>query len=362
MFATQQLLNSGEAFLYCDLDRHGIQRWSPSSTDTVARGTGVSRWPALSPAGELLFTEFSEDAQVQMLTPVMGGELTRVPVPLVSAIGHFAVSRDGRTLVYGRLTGSRSSELVVRDLISGDERVFASHDLVGSSFGSLWPQLSPTGERVVYRVVGEKGGIYILSLPSGQVRHLASMQSFQLPSDWFADGLRVLGECPGPRAGICELDSRTGSVKSLLVHPQDQLVYPSLSWDGSKIVFMRRRPGSDAAIWIARLLPGGALEPDSKWVRVSPEGADCSRPRFSADASSVYYVLGKAGIRSLVSQKLNTRNGQPDGEPRMLLDEAMEITLFTGGTGPYPLIAVTKRGVFFSSIVGRGHVYMTTIR
>jgi Tol biopolymer transport system component len=361
MFAAQQLDTGHEAVVFYDRKTRGISRWSADGGQTITRGTEDHEWPAVAPSGQVVFAQFSEQVEIRKLPEQAEvGAAAGVPLPMVSAIGHFAVSRDGSTMVFGRLTGGRSGELVVRDLIKGDERVFASHDLLGVSFGSLWPQVSPSGKQVAYRVVGDKGGIYLLQLPSGEVRRLTEIESFQLPSDWSADGSRILGECSGAGAGICELDPRSGAVKPLLIHPQDQLLYPSVSWDGSRLIFMRRRPGEISGIWTARIVDSG-IEPDTAWIRVSPEGADCSRPRFSANGSSVYYVLGRDGLRAFVQQSLNPHTGQPVGEPRLIVDEPMEFSLLGGGTGPYSLIAVTSRGVFYSTFVTRSNLFTTTL-
>lgn len=365
MFAVRALDSGDEALLYLDqLDQFegGIKRLLAGTSSRVTNATGWQRWPALSHSGQVVFAELNRDIQVRMQPEQVRSQEAPAAATIVSAVGHFGVSRDGQTLVYGRLTGGASGELVVRNLITNEERVFASHDLLGVSFGALWPQVSPTGDRVVYRVVGEKGGIYILRISTNEVRRLGGMEDLlQLPSDWSADGTRVFGECPGARAGICELNPQSGLAKPVFVHPRDQLIYPAAAADGTSLVFMRRLPGAIAGIWTARFLPGGELSPETEWIRISPEGVDGSRPRFGTDGNSVYYVSGQEGLRLLVKQQLNARTGHPDGPPRVVAEEPMERPILTGGVGPYPLIHVTKRGIFYSTFVERGHLYTTNL-
>ena len=359
-WVTEFATGPGDALLLVDwvgARGSGISRWAQDRMQSITRGTDLQCWPAVSPSGQVVFSQYGEQIEVRQLPD----EPKSVPVSVATAVGHFAVSRDGRTLVYGRLTGGRSGELVVRDLIAGQERVFASHDLLGVSFGSLWPQVSPSGDQVIYRVVGDNGGTFLLRLPSGEVRRLATLEQFQLASDWSADGSSVFGECAGAGAGICELNPSTGEVTPMLVHPQDQLIYPSPSWDGKRMVFQRRRPGAISGIWMAGV-NGGRLEPDAQWIRVSPEGTDCSRPRFSADGASVYFVMGKDGLRILARQRLNAQTGKPDGELELPVESPVVFRILRGGFGPYPLIAVTKRGLFYSAFITRGNLYMTEIR
>jgi hypothetical protein len=137
--------------------------------------------------------------------------------------------------------------------------------------GSIWPQVSHNGKDVYYRLApgvrGGESGHFVLHVDTGEVKKVAAIGDFQLGSDWTADGKRILGECPAPSFGICDLDPADGTVRKLFVHPRDQLLYPSQSWDGKRIVFGRRKPGGIAGIWIARLGPDG-LEDERRWTEI----------------------------------------------------------------------------------------------
>jgi hypothetical protein len=287
------------------------------------------------------------------------------PQEVIEGIGHFAVSRDGSTLAYGRISSMQSGELVVRNLRSGEERVFAAHELLNAGHGSIWPQVSPDGKQVFYRLApGNKGGEtgdFILPLDTGEPRKVAGLDQFQLGSDWSADGKRVLGECPPPKFGICELDPSSGAVRKMFVHEADQLLYPSQSWDGRWIVFGRRKPGGMTGIWVARMSSDG-LEREDRWAEISPPHTDNSRPRFSADGGSVYYVLGQGGMRLLALQRIDGRTGKANGPVSLPLKRPLEITALTGGSGPYPLISVTSGGVYYSSLGLRSNVWMTKVQ
>jgi len=65
------------------------------------------------------------------------------------------------------------------------------------------------------------------------------------------------------------VDPASGSVRKLFVHPSDQLLYPSQSWDGHWMTFGRRKPGGIAGIWVARVTADG-IEGEDRWMQISP--------------------------------------------------------------------------------------------
>ena len=149
-------------------------------------------------------------------------------------------------------------------------------------------------------------------------------------------------------------------MKTLVIHPRDQLLYPSWAWDGNAIVFMRRRSPAIAGIWIAAVADGTvAAEPS--WVEISPPQTENSRPRFSPDGGSVYYAMGRAGQRLLVSQKIDKRTHALIDEPVQLVRMPVEFTALTGAGGPYPLISVTPKRLFYSVVTERSNLWVSRV-
>jgi eukaryotic-like serine/threonine-protein kinase len=332
-------------------------------TSPLPTQSGIPRWPALSAQGDLTFAVAEEQHGIWSLPlDAHGLAPDSNPTSVVNAMGHFSVSRDGKTLVYGRLTSSTAGELVVKIMDgAGDEKVFAEHDLLNVSIGSIWPQISPDGSRIFYRVVGERGGHYLLRSDTGETRRVATLQQFQLASDWSADGKRILGECAGPRAGICEIDEESGAVKPLLVHATDQLLYPSWSWDGRALTFMRRQPGGRAAIWVAGVTAAGQVVPEAAWAQISPPKTDNSRPRFSPDGGVIYYIMGRDGERLLAAQRIDKTTYKPSGEVQLPLRTPIEITALTAGSGPYPLVSVSAKRLYYSTVSLSGNLFKARI-
>jgi len=353
--------NGEESILYArafHLVRFGLK----GNPAPALSGAGGQLWPDVSAAGDMIFTQAARRTGVwRIAVPSRGFPADATPANVAEAIGHFSVSRDGETLVYGRQTSGSGGELVVRKLATGEERVFAEHELLGVSVGSIWPQVAPDGKQIIYRLTAAQTGHYLLKSDTGEIRRIATMDRFQLASDWSVDGKRVLGECPPPRLGICELDPASGDVKPLLIHSTDQLLYPSWSWDARSIVFMRRPPGGISAIWIAPVSRDGAIGAEENWVEISPPQTDNSRPRFSPDGAAVYYVTGRGGQRLLAAQKIEKTSHRAIGEPVLVVRAPVEVTALTGGAGPYPLIAVTPQRVFYSTYHLRGNLWMTRL-
>jgi hypothetical protein len=220
--------------------------------------------------------------------------------------------------------------------------------------------MAPDGKKVIYRVIGNQGGHYLLQIDSGEVRKVAGLDQFQLPSDWAADGRRVLGECAAPGFGICELDTVSGSVKPIMVHPTDQLLYPSWSWDERAMVFMRRAPGEPSSIWVSPVGAGGRVGPEADWVRISLPDSDDARPRFSADGGTIFYELGRGGQLWLAAQKVERGSYRPSGEPILLSRTPQQNTVLSEA-GPYPLLVVTAKRVYFSAKTIRGNLWSTSL-
>jgi len=98
--------------------------------------------------------------------------------------GGFSLSRDGNKLVYCRLK-NRKQNLVVRDLISGEDAEITNH-VTGHT---ALPIFSPDGTKIVYTLVEMKKPytcyLHIVSLQTGEDRRL---EHEGFASDWSSDG------------------------------------------------------------------------------------------------------------------------------------------------------------------------------
>ena len=321
---------------------------SDGEQKAVTFGTGVESSPVISTTGELIFTRSEQTPTIWSVGLQGTGSPTREAVS-----GHmFAVSADGRKLVYGRVLGTEKGQIVLRDRTTGQESVLASHDVAMGGIGSLWPQISPDGSRVIYRAFGSKArpAQFLVQTDGGQPRQLSDLDKFALASDWSRDGRRVLGECgPLGKMGICELDPASGQARELLRDDKGgELLYPSWSWDGGSVAFMKRRAGRTSIC--ATPVRDGRLGGEESWVDIAPSGA---RPRFSADGASLFYEHAN----ELLRQKLEPATKRPLGEPVSLA----QIPSVFSRAAPINVVCVSRDRVFFNTYEVRSNVWMTRL-
>jgi Tol biopolymer transport system component len=327
-------------------------------TVAVTQGTGSETWPVVSPAGELIFTRAEETPAVWSL-PLEG--IGAQPSKEAAPARNFGTSPDGRRLVYGRMLGARRGQLVMLDRMTGTETVLATHDVLGGGAGSFWPQVSPDGTLIIYRVLTRPPRQHLVSAEGGEPRLAVGAGTFNLAGDWFPDGRRVIGECAPiefasrtSMFGICDLDPASGMVRQLLKSPQGiELLSPSLSWDGRWVSFMRRRSGR-TIICATPVRADGALAGEAEWVQISPENVDASRPRFSPDGSTIYYELKRAGVLILVKQKL-------DPATKRTLEEPIPLTSVKFSGFGQNIITVSRDRVFFNTDEIRSNIWMTRL-
>ena len=323
--------------------------------EQVTSGTGKETVAAVSPTGELVFTRAESSSAVWSFPLSGGGER---PLKETAPATYFATSADGTKLVYGRMLGNVHGELVLRERTTGTETVLAANEVALSGAGSFWPQVSPDGKRVVYRAItslpGGKlvSGGYLVSTEGGASRLLVS-QDFTLASDWSPDGTRVIGECSPFSKGICELNPATGKVHGLLKDPHGELLYPSFSWDGKWVAFMRRRAGR-TEIDATPVRDDGSLAGEAEWIRISLEDVNASRPRFAPDGSSLYYLIVRGSSVALIRQKLDPASKKPSGD-------LVQLTSIPFSGPGVSLISVTRDRVFYNTSEVRSNVWMTNI-
>src|SRR5437667_4994594 len=142
----------------------------------VTQGTGWEAGAAVSATGEMVFTR-AEYLPTVWSMPVDGNAgAAQPPRKEAAPAGLFGVTRDGSTLVFGRMAGMTKGELVARDVAAGTETVIASHELATGGIGSFWTQVSPDASQAVYRMNPgpAKLGHCLVSLTGGAARCLTA--------------------------------------------------------------------------------------------------------------------------------------------------------------------------------------------
>jgi Tol biopolymer transport system component len=201
--------------------------------------------------------------------------------------GSFAWSPDGRTIAFvGRKGG-----IFFTDARTGRGRRIAVTDYRGSASRYLGLDWSPQGKALV---VGDQGGIYILSRSGKSRRRISRFGSFPL---WAPRGSRIAFD--GPGRSVYTVNSRGRGLKRLLDTDSDD--DPEWSPDRTKIAFIR---GDHALSDPARIrvyvmnASGGDLHPlgigyDHEWA---PDGNSVVFVhRLGLDPPDVY-SLGRGEI------------------------------------------------------------------
>jgi hypothetical protein len=67
------------------------------------------------------------------------------------------------------MIGLDTGQLVLRDRSNGSETVIATHGIPIGGAGSIWPQVSPDGTRVIYRAIADPPGHYLGELVGGSL-------------------------------------------------------------------------------------------------------------------------------------------------------------------------------------------------
>jgi serine/threonine protein kinase len=333
----------------------------------ITQGTGREADVSVSGNGEMVFTRAEYHPSIWSLPLETKGGAPVPPKKEASPAALFTVSRDGSKLVFGRIAGLTQGELVVHDMASRTETVIASHAVTG--IGSFWCQLSPDGGRVIYRLVPRGSNVgppfsinqCLVSLGAGAPRCLETQARFNLGSGWRPDGSRIVGECE--KGAICEMDPSDWSVRQIVPNPPgSELLYPSYSWDGKWMTFMQRG-GGVTAIAMARVRDDGSLVPQPEWVRVSPpEIRAASRPRFTQDGKSIFYIRNEGGVQHLVRQRVDPASGRPLAAALDVAPVQIYAAWFADSLGSPPsTVQVSTTRVFFNSVELRGNVWATRL-
>jgi Tol biopolymer transport system component len=199
-------------------------------------------------------------------------ELALVAPPGISFTDNFALSPDGRRIVfegYETETGDRS--LWLRELDRGDAK-----KLAGTEFGEL-PFWSPSGEQVAFFA---KGRLKLLDLRGGPAQSIAEAPTPRGGS-WGPDGSIVFS--PAFRVGLSIVPAGGGSARTLTTLDEAR--------HEESHRFPRFLPGGKSLLFLAQTAEGGARDDESAIEALDLVSG--KRTRLVGANSSPFYAQGQ---------------------------------------------------------------------
>ncbi len=236
-------------------------------------GTGLSRLhatsrlfdPVLSKDGREVFVGGKVSGQrytiLRMRLARGAKTLERPPEPLLppgpEVLRHLAISRDGRRLLWTRLTSA--SALVALPLDSQGLPAGEPRFLTQLEGRHSWPVFSRDGKCLAFgkTAPGENQDVWMMDADGKNPTRLTAEPESEAVHDWFPDNrhLLFLSDKTGNYApGI--LDVKTRTAKPFPLNATD-LGVPRLSPDGRRVCFHTKRGGITLNTWILDLATGG---------------------------------------------------------------------------------------------------------
>jgi serine/threonine protein kinase len=211
------------------------------------------------------------------------------------------VSRDGRWLVFSRLSGGRR-DLWMRDMMLGTETALA---LPGSD--KVSPLVDSAGKLIAFEARDPAPAIY---LSDGHVaRKLCDGCS--RPTGWF-DQNRGIFYRGGSAIKLLATDS--GETETVLERVGMFLGEANWSSDNEYLLFTASTGNDNKQVFAVRF-PKTTGEPAGNWIPITEASTYSDRPRWSGDGNAIFYLSRRDGFSCIWGQRFDAKAGKPAGAP-----------------------------------------------
>ena len=214
------------------------------------------------------------------------------------------LSPDGQSLAYATSRPGEGYQVVIQDLIGGQQLPI---------FDALWIRSlrwSPNGSELL--VSGSSAEdvrqTYLVSRLGGSTRPLRYLPFVA----WSPEGNRFAGVTLSGKQ-IWFIETSTGGTSSIDLTGSFAFIY-EVDWSptGTVLAFRTSDESGRHAIWTTTL-DGGEQQ------TVVQEARALYSPRFSPSGDAIYYLSGDERAKELKKIEIDPTTGAPDGEPMVLL-------------------------------------------
>ena len=304
----------------------GSLRWV-AGPDRLTTGPGIDSDVALSADGKkLAFTTRREETRIWAMpfdpvkAQVKGAGQPETPADIEAWAS--ALSRDGKKLAYVALRPGKQ-ELRERILDGGTDKLLLASD----NYYRGYPHWSPDGTRLAYYrsapvkgVESGRAGYSFMVLPEngGDEQVVTSEGPLIGPTDWFADGQRVVGVTRRPEgdrfkiwiAPVPAVPNGETQVQVVAQDPACNFFQARISPDGRWILYLRVRV-TDPNVGNLYVAPvaGGESTP------VTTGRVFDDKPCWSPDGKMIFFLSQRSGFFNVWGIRFATATGKPVGDP-----------------------------------------------
>ncbi len=247
--------------------------------------------PAWSPDGSsIAFVRDAEDGGPGIfVVPALGGsERSIVGHNVAVGLGYqISWSPDGRELAYSAYGPHGAAQVAIVELDSLKTRWVAP---VPECLQAGEPAFSPDGKQLALVCVASSAvyGIYLVQLPDGPMRQLASVTGDPQGLAWAADGTHLIfSKDPGDGGELWQL-SLSGQMTQLPFG--EEASAPAVDPKGGRIAYVRGRGTVD--IWRADLT---ATHPEESATRLIYSTRTQALARYSPDGTRIAFQSNRSG-------------------------------------------------------------------
>lgn len=250
-----------------------------------------SNWiaPAWSPDGSTIaFIREEGGASGIFVIPALGGAERRI-VSTAVAVGSFmqiSWSPDGRSLAYSGYGPTGAAQLYI---VAVDSLVTQPLSPAPECLDAAEPAFSPDGKQLALVCVSTSAvySIYVLELPQGPMRELATIMGYPQGLAWSADGRRLIFAKDAGGGGELWQLTLSGQLEQLPFGENSSA--PTVARNG-RIAYVRGR--NTINIWRADLT---SAQPEESAATLIYSTLTQMDPRYSADGSRIAFQSNRSG-------------------------------------------------------------------